>query len=205
MKHIQLLKSVHHLWWRLGTEDDLNMRMGVQAGKMSPFIFPSGSLGLSRPDLASLPEADEQKKRRIDDSDNGDVSVMENHGTKEPFHGEHDDQREEIERRRIGKDGIALYALEGEDGPTELDFDGFVGDDFRKSVGEHRNEDGEEEGVAEEGKRDDEGRAENEMEVCCALDTCAVEAEPDPGIIVLVPGNYKTQRKDKRHTITTTL
>ena len=61
-----------------------------------------------------------------------------------------------------------------------MDFGDGVGNDDAEGVGEHGDEDSEEEGVAEEGEGNHEGGAEEPVEVGGCGDPGAVEPEPDP-------------------------
>jgi hypothetical protein len=69
-------------------------------------------------------------------------------------------------------------------------------------VGQDGDNDGEEQGVAEEGKRDNKGGAQDQVEVGSALNSYAVEAEPDP--VRRSVNRCTSEVKWEIHTITTT-
>lgn len=78
---------------------------------------------------------------------------MEPTGRDDKFKGDEEENGEEVEGWLVGEKGVTFYAFESLDGAAELDFGGGVGCDAGKRRGEHGDEDGEEEGVSEKGKR----------------------------------------------------
>lgn len=96
------------------------------------------------------------------------------------FEGQQEDERCNVEGWGVGEDGVALNALERHDGTAELNLRLFVGDDARERVGQHGDEDGREEGVAQEGEADHERRAQDDVEARRLIDTRSVETEPNP-------------------------
>lgn len=78
------------------------------------------------------------------------------------------------------KDGIALDALKGQHCAPKLDHGRLVGDDLGEGVGEHGHQNGQEQGVAQEGKGDHQGRSQHDVEADRLLDSGSVQTEPDP-------------------------
>lgn len=112
-----------------------------------------------RPEIAALSHGDDEEKGKVEGADAEDVYLVEPPGTDYKFQGNEEEQGEDVEGGLVGEDGIAFDSFEGEDCVAKLDFGCGVGDDGAEGVGKHRHEDGEEEGVSQEGECDHEGWA----------------------------------------------
>lgn len=132
------------------------------------------------PDATALVQPDEEENRRIHHLDDRNIDGVEGAGAEEETHREHKNEGDHVEWRRVGKDGVALDALKGEHGATELDLDRGVVHDLGKSVGQDGHQDGQEEGVAEEGKSDGQRRTQDGVELGRPLESGTVQTEPDP-------------------------
>ena len=118
-----------------------------------------------RPEVAPLVEGDEEEEGRVEDAGCEDVDAVEVALRDEEFGGEDEKESENVEGWEVGEDGVGFDALEGEDRAAEVDFGSGVCGDEAEGVGQHGDEDGEEERVAEEGEEDHERGPEDPVEV----------------------------------------
>ncbi len=134
----------------------------------------------SSPGQPPFEEADEEQGRSVDYPNHAHVDRVERARRDEEFQREEDEKREDVERRRVCKNGIALDAFKSEHRTTELDLGSFECDNLGEGIGEHRDQDGQEQRVAQEGECDHERRSQDDVELDRLLDPRPVETEPDP-------------------------
>lgn len=102
------------------------------------------------PECSTLGDGDEQEEGEVEQTDTRDVDFVEPSRRGEEFQRYEDEDGDEVKWWLIGENGIAFDTLKGKYGPAELNLGWGVGDDGAKCGREHRYEDGEEEGVAQE-------------------------------------------------------
>lgn len=115
--------------------------------------------------LAALQNGDYQEEGEVQGPHASDVDLVEPARADEELERDEHKHGEDVEGRLVGEDGVALHAFEGQHGVAELDLGGRVRDDGAEGIGEHRHEDGEEEGVAEEGEGHHQGGSKQPVEI----------------------------------------
>ena len=132
------------------------------------------------PQPAALVHADRQEQGRIQRADDAHVYLVEPARREEELERQHRAQGQDVERGRVGEDGVALHALKRQHRAPEVDLGNLVGGNGGKGVGQHRDENGEEEGAAEKGKRHHQRWADDGAKLDGALDARPVQPEPEP-------------------------
>src|SRR5436190_24280098 len=102
------------------------------------------------PQMTPLIERYEEKQGCVERPSGKDIHFMEHPVTHDKLQWEHDDQGENIEWRHVREDCIRFHTLERQDGPAELNLCGGICRNQAERIGQHRDQNGQEECIAQE-------------------------------------------------------